>query len=114
MGLPYARPRFFEICDQPWCPVYVRQPIQQMLTFLWLHRIPPFQLRAPYEPVVDIMDRILADVEHEDQELDEDRQIRIVDCCSGGGGPMPLIERKLKYVSCICFDMGSPVMNIPS
>lgn len=88
MQLPWSRPRLFEICDQPWCPDIIRQAVQSNLTFLWTHRIPPFQARAPYERVTEILDELVDELGNE--------QVRIVDCCSGGGGPMPAIERSIK------------------
>ena len=89
MHLPYNRPRLIEIHEQPWCPSYIRQPIQTFLTFLWTRRIPLVQSRAPYEAVVDLLGRAI------DQAGGD---VRIVDFCSGAGGPMPAIEKRLKWV----------------
>lgn len=94
MHLPWTRPRLFELADQPFCPSPVRQAVQANLTFLWTHRIPPFQIRAPYERVAEILAELVCDIE--DQDEDGTSGLRIVDCCSGGGGPMPAIEKRLK------------------
>lgn len=102
MRLPYSRPRLIEIHEQPWCPSYIRQPVQEVLTFLWTHRIPPFQTQAPYEAVVEELDRIVNQIEKEDEASGEQQELRIVDCCSGAGGPMPLVEQKLKCVPMLC------------
>jgi hypothetical protein len=106
--LPYIRPRLFEIADQPWCPVPIRQQVHQILTFLWLHRIPPFQSRAPYEIVSEVLERVVREVEEEDAARegsevghpngDGEKQggLKVLDFCSGAGGPMPSVERRLK------------------
>ncbi len=96
MELPYNRPRFIEIHEQSWCPAFIRQAVQNMLTHMWTHRIPPFEKLAPYEAVADILERVCDQVEEEDDISDEKRPLGIVDCCSGAGGPMPVIERRLK------------------
>ncbi|ORY24396.1 hypothetical protein BCR39DRAFT_566630 [Naematelia encephala] len=96
MYLPYSRPRLIEIHEQAWCPPSIRRPIQTMLAFLWTHRIAPFQARAPYEAVVDIVQRVLLDIEDEDERDQEDRgTLQLLDCCSGAGGPVPAIERDI-------------------
>lgn len=106
--LPYIRPRLFEIADQPWCPVPIRQQVHQILTFLWLNRIRPFQTRAPYEIVSEVLERVVREVEEEDAARDaaaagyangngEKRsELKVLDFCSGAGGPMPSVEQTLK------------------
>lgn len=102
--LPYIRPRLFEIADQPWCPVVVRQQVHQMLTFLWLHRIRPFQTKAPYELVSEVLQRVIGEIETEDSEGSQGHSrdgekndaLKVIDFCSGAGGPMPSVERSLK------------------
>jgi len=56
-----------------------------------------------------VLERVIEEIEREDGELDgegdvdgeamrrrrEKRKLAIVDCCSGAGGPMPAIEKKL-------------------
>ena len=106
MHLPYKRPRLIEIHEQPWCPPTLRRPIQDMLTFMWTHRIRPFQSRAPYEAVADILEGIYDEIESEDKVLGDESESRlgIVDCCSGAGGPMPMVERAIKWVYAECGD----------
>ncbi|EIW66592.1 hypothetical protein TREMEDRAFT_34976 [Tremella mesenterica DSM 1558] len=86
MQLPYGRPRLLEISDQSWCPTFIRQPVQDFLTFLWEHRLPLTQPRSPHLGVVDVLERVVNELEG---------KLRIVDCCSGAGGPMPIVERKI-------------------
>lgn len=95
MHLPWSRPRLFELADQTLCPSPVRQAVQSTLTYLWTHRIPPFQSQALYERVAEILEQLIDELQVHDEELG----LRIVDCCSGGGGPMPAIERRVKLVS---------------
>ena len=64
-SLPYGRPRLIEIHDQEWCPAAIRQFTQQGLTFLWTHRIPPFQARAPYEIAAEVLEEVVDEVEEE-------------------------------------------------
>ena len=96
MQLPYNRPRLLEFHEQSWCPAFIRQPVQNMLTFMWTHRIPLVQPRAPFEAVADILERICDEIKEEDEAMDDKRPFGIVDCCSGAGGPMPQIERLIK------------------
>lgn len=101
MKLPYRRPRFIEIHDQFWCPPLIRQQVQTILTFLWLHRIPYFQTSAPFLYATDILQRLVKSIEEEQGSLtptlsSQRGKLRIVDCCSGGGGPMPRIEWLIK------------------
>jgi hypothetical protein len=101
MKLPYNRPRLIEIHDQPWCPAPIRQHVQSVLTFLWLHRIPPFQSKAPYEPAADLLEQLLREIEEDESGSGASGtsgkgRLRVVDCCSGAGGPMPRIERRVK------------------
>lgn len=106
MQLPYRRPRLLEFHDQPWCPPVLRQHIQALLTLLWVHRIPPFQSRAPYELASDHLEQVVREIEdsHGSSSPAEKSnaprgRIRVVDCCSGAGGPMPSIERRVKLIN---------------
>ncbi len=108
--IPYARPRLIEFHEQPWFPSFLRQPIQNMLTAVWITRFPIFQKLAPYEAVSDVLEKVVDELEWEDRLplLDGEGfgsgsgkwrgRMRIVDCCSGAGGPMPTIEKRLKWV----------------
>lgn len=108
--IPYARPRLIEFHEQPWFPSFLRQPIQNMLTAVWITRFPIFQKLAPYEAVSDVLEKVVDEIEWEDRLplLDGEGfgsgsgkwrgRMRIVDCCSGAGGPMPTIEKRLKWV----------------
>lgn len=99
--LPYRRPWLFEFHDQPWFPDHLRQHTQNLLTFLWVTWLPPFQLKAPYVAASDILDRVIRDIEAEDllvqrQSGETMEGLRVVDCCSGAGGPVPALEQKIK------------------
>lgn len=97
MQLPYNRPRLLEVHDQPWCPVEIRQHIQAILTFLWTQRIPLFQAKAPYERAAQALEDVVREIEDRDAAGEEKTgRLRVVDCCSGAGGPMPSIERRVK------------------
>ncbi|WVQ83626.1 hypothetical protein IAT38_005767 [Cryptococcus sp. DSM 104549] len=110
MRIPYNRPWLLEVADQPWCPPYLREPVQGMLTFLWTHRVPPFQLRAPYEGAVDVLERAVEDVEEDlraegevgagagagaEGKRRESGGLRVVDFGSGAGGPLALVEKRI-------------------
>ena len=104
MHLPYSRPRLLEFHEQTWCPAYIRDPTVAHLSWLWKHRIPPVQPYAPYEVAADVLEDLVRDIESEDARLgveakDEDDRLRVVDFCSGAGGPIPAIERRLKWVT---------------
>lgn len=65
---------------------------------------------APFEAVAKTLESVIDEIEkddrlrngknrRDDRESDGNRDkgsIGIVDCCSGAGGPMPAIERKIK------------------
>lgn len=92
-------PHLFEIADQHFCPPVVRQQVHAILTFLWSHRIWPFQSQAPYEIVAEVLAKVVQDVQNESEE-EKSGDVRIVGFCSGAGGPMPYVERELKCVRC--------------
>ncbi|WVQ94729.1 hypothetical protein IAU59_001809 [Kwoniella sp. CBS 9459] len=72
MKLPYNRPWLLEIADHPSCPPTIREGVQNLLTFMWVNRIPPFQRRAPYVGACDVLERILREIELEDEaEMEE-------------------------------------------
>ncbi|GFZ42620.1 hypothetical protein JCM24511_00337 [Saitozyma sp. JCM 24511] len=91
----YWRPWLFEFHDQTWFSPELRQHIQNLLAFLWTHRILPFQTKAPYVRATAVLERVIEEIEEEDRMYHEDKPLRIVDCCSGAGGPMPAVERTL-------------------
>lgn len=68
-----------EIEDQPWCPRTLRDALTDYLGFV-LERFAPYAAAAP------LLDRAL-------ERLGE---TRIVDLCSGGGGPWPGLVRRLR------------------
>ena len=108
MQLPYRRPRLIEVHDQQWWPPWMRDHLTGMLTFLWNHRIRPFQAQAPYQLAATALEDLINEIEstpsrssgdpEKDDETERQRRggLRVVDCCSGAGGPMPFIERQIK------------------
>ncbi|WWD05784.1 hypothetical protein V865_003867 [Kwoniella europaea PYCC6329] len=123
MKLPYNRPWLFEISDHPSCPESIRVGVQKMLTFLWLHRIFPFQAQAPYELAANVLERVINEIEQEDDDDngqntstihgngnghangngigigngqgDKKDALKVVDFCSGAGGPIKKIEKRI-------------------
>ncbi|WVW80087.1 hypothetical protein I302_102060 [Kwoniella bestiolae CBS 10118] len=116
MKLPYNRPWLMEISDHPSCPESVRVGVQKMLTFLWLNRIMPFQWQAPYELAAEVLERVIREIEEDEGEQsmgngnghghgdgvangngsgDKTSPIKVIDFCSGAGGPIRKIERRI-------------------
>ncbi|KAI9791813.1 MAG: hypothetical protein M1816_003358 [Peltula sp. TS41687] len=90
-GLVTRNPiRFFELADQSWFPGYIRGKIQEMLTNFWTRRIPFIQTATPAELAASVVSDAVSDLEK-----DQDSEVVVVDFCSGGGGPVPTIERVL-------------------
>ena len=96
MKLPYGRPHLFEFHDQPWCPPSITAQAQAILTFLWTHRIWPFQSRAPYEGAADLLADLIQELEYDNGGEKGKRKLKVVDCCSGAGGPIPMVESEIK------------------
>jgi hypothetical protein len=96
MPLPYNRPRLIEMHETEICPPILRQPIQALLTMFWTTQVKPFQTKAPYEAVVEILEDVIQDIEKSSSSDEKRTDVRVVDCCSGAGGPMPLIEKEIK------------------
>lgn len=81
-----------------------------MLTAAWTIRFPVLQQLAPYQAVADTLEQIVEGLEEDDREGGEgmdhsggsgsgstmDDGVKVVDCCSGAGGPMPAIEKRIK------------------
>ncbi|WRT65650.1 uncharacterized protein IL334_002595 [Kwoniella shivajii] len=101
MKLPYNRPWLMEFADHPNCPSSIRIGVQNMLTFLWLNRIIPFQSQPPYILASDVLEDVIKDIEYEEEEEedgdggDNTSPLRIIDFCSGAGGPIEKIERRM-------------------
>ncbi|KAF2839562.1 hypothetical protein M501DRAFT_1010660 [Patellaria atrata CBS 101060] len=79
--------RLFEFSDQWFMPCYIRHRVQDALTFEWTHRIPIIQTKSPAQRASDLLLRTLNRV----PELSNSK-LTIIDFCSGGGGPVPVIE----------------------
>ncbi len=73
-----GRIHFFEIQDQPWCPQFIRDGITDFLQF-HLNR------GQRYESIVPLLRTALERIESN----------RIIDLCSGAGGPWPALLPKL-------------------
>ncbi|KAI9750307.1 MAG: hypothetical protein M1815_001873 [Lichina confinis] len=80
--------RLFELADQTWFPGYLRAKVQEALTLFWTHRLPYIQPQSPAEIAARV---VLSAVEELGRENASDAVV--VDFCSGGGGPVPAIER---------------------
>ncbi|EME50265.1 hypothetical protein DOTSEDRAFT_122382, partial [Dothistroma septosporum NZE10] len=68
-----------------------RNDLQDTLSARWTHRIPFLQKRCPAEIVADIINETLRDLSKSSPNSTSD-QWKIIDFCSGSGGPIPLIE----------------------
>ncbi len=73
------RLHLIEIEDQPWCPSFLRNAVTDYLAFV--ENLSP----APYREFVEDLAEALAATD----------EPRIVDLCSGGGGPLPTLSRLL-------------------
>ncbi|KAK5019418.1 hypothetical protein LTR16_002664 [Cryomyces antarcticus] len=69
-------------------PPFLRRCCQAMLTAQWTHRLPFLQSITPAERAAALILRTLDQIE----DLEESK-FTIIDFCSGGGGPVPTIER---------------------
>ncbi|KAM0719731.1 hypothetical protein Q7P37_003864 [Cladosporium fusiforme] len=83
-----VRLHLFEFCDLPFVPFAVKQCAQNTLTAHWTQRIPFLQERAPAKLAADLIDEVFHAIEG-------DGLWKVVDFCSGSGGPTPHIERHL-------------------
>ncbi|OJD35877.1 uncharacterized protein BKCO1_1400025 [Diplodia corticola] len=79
--------RLFEICDQSIYPPFLRRRCQAMLAAEWTHRLPLIQHASPADMAASLIVKAL------DELKDDGSSITVVDFCSGGGGPVPVIER---------------------
>ncbi len=94
-----GRSRLIEIHEQPWTPACIRQPIQECLSLAWTLRFWPVQRRSPAEVAVEVLEEVVQRVGGRGEgEAEDEEPMRIVDFCSGAGGPVPTIERMIKWV----------------
>ncbi len=99
MSSPYTtRSRLIEIHELPSTPSFLRQPIQEFLHLAWVLRFWPIQRQSPAELVVGVLEGIVGRLNGRDNSGKE-LSMRIVDLCSGAGGPIPHIEKIIKYVT---------------
>ncbi|KAH7061536.1 hypothetical protein B0J12DRAFT_299221 [Macrophomina phaseolina] len=80
--------RLFEICDQWIFPSFLRRRCQDMLAAEWTHRLPIIQQSSPADMAADLIVKALDEIRDV-----EGSKLTVVDFCSGGGGPVPVIER---------------------
>ncbi|CED83135.1 chalcone synthase [Phaffia rhodozyma] len=106
---PKQLPRLIEFHEQPYTPVPIREGVQKILTMLWITNFWPIQTRAPSECAAEVLGEVV-------QELGG-QKVRVVDFCSGGGGPMKKIEaalnahreaQSLRPVPFLCTDLFPP------
>ena len=86
---PYARSRLIEFHEQPYTPPAIRQPVQDMLTIAWTHRVWPLQHTSPAVLAGQVLEQALS-------RIGDGEKVAVVDFCSGAGGPIPTIERVVK------------------
>ena len=70
-------------------PFLIKQCAQNTLEKHWTQRIPFLQKRAPAELAADVINEVFATIEGADK-------WKVIDFCSGSGGPTPLIEEHLQ------------------
>lgn len=86
-----GRWELFEWHDLPQCPQEVRSFITSVLCAGW-----QFSPYAAAPSGVDVATEILRDV------LDQSGETRIIDMCSGSGGPIPALVTRLRYYKDYC------------
>jgi len=69
-------------------PPFLRRRCQSMLAAQWTHRIPLLQQVSPAEIAANLVIEAL-----EKMEMEDSSKLTVVDFCSGGGGPTPVIEK---------------------
>lgn len=70
-------------------PFLVKQCAQNTLERHWTQRIPVLQQRAPAELAADVINEVFCAIEGNDR-------WKVIDFCSGSGGPTPSIEKHLQ------------------
>lgn len=70
-------------------PFLVKQCAQNTLEKHWTERIPVLQQRAPAELAADVINEVFSAIEGNDR-------WKVIDFCSGSGGPTPSIEKHLQ------------------
>lgn len=76
-------------------PFLVKQCAQNTLEKHWTQRIPILQLRAPAKLAADVIGEVFKAIESDDDGGGRDRW-KVIDFCSGSGGPTPSIEKHLQ------------------
>ncbi|KAK3071812.1 hypothetical protein LTR53_007983 [Teratosphaeriaceae sp. CCFEE 6253] len=86
--VPFGRWQLFEFCDLTLVPPFVKHCCQNTLTAQWTKRMPLLQRQYPAKLAADaVLEAIdgIGDIDTADWE--------VIDFCSGGGGPVPYIEK---------------------
>ena len=86
---PHLRRRFIEIHEQPWTPSYIRRPVQEFLSLGWQLKWWPLQSKSPAELAAEVIDDIL-------ERISGDKDVKVIDFCSGAGGPIAAVEKTIK------------------
>ena len=76
--VPSCRRHLIEVHDQPWCPGVLRDALTEWLRVLW-----------EYSQAATVIAPLLA------RTLSSSETFRIVDLCSGAGGPIVPVQRQL-------------------
>ncbi|KAK3675044.1 hypothetical protein LTR78_004978 [Recurvomyces mirabilis] len=88
--VPFGRWHLFEISDLEYVPSLVKHLCQNTLTAQWTKKLPIIQRQTPAELAANAILDALNTIEDIDS-----AQWTIIDFCSGGGGPIPVIERHI-------------------
>ncbi len=78
-------PSLIHACSMP---PFLRRRCQSMLAAQWTHRVPLLQHVSPAHIAANLVIEALEKIEREDSS-----KFTVVDFCSGGGGPTPVIEK---------------------
>ncbi|EMC95459.1 hypothetical protein BAUCODRAFT_542157 [Baudoinia panamericana UAMH 10762] len=90
--VPGRRWQLFEISDLDITPTFVKHCCQNTLTAQWTQRMPIVQQQAPAELAAAALCTAFDTIEDIDT-----ADWRVIDFCSGGGGPVPVIERLFNH-----------------
>ena len=91
------RLHLFEFEDLPWFPKFIRDGGTDFLGFI-------LNKAKFYEPTIEVIEQVIQETKHN----------RILDLCSGNGGPIASLSQKLAPESDITFVLSDKFPNLPA
>ena len=88
------RVQFIEFHEQPWFPSSLRDDVTDAMQF-------GFNLLRAYAPIAPLLQSVIDSTDYRTNAGQSCTRPSIVDMCSGGGGPWPVLARRLR-----CRDAG--------